>query len=148
MKKSFFIAVFLSALISCNVPKNCRLDKTISNNNNNLITGSGDIKLDYELKYNSSDAKNKPSLKLDFKKDGIRISYYIKPPTKVKNCNLKKISKNAFLQLELYKLPIEEQLEIKTALRDTRREISDSKSKAKKLIKSNKKINKLDIIKH
>ena len=145
MKKVFVIAVFLSSLISCNVPENCRISKTFSGDRNISLTGRSTLKLDFLLKYNSTEAKNKPSLELGFKKDEVCISFLIQSHTRVKASRLRKITKNAFLQLELYKLPIEDQLRIKNELRDFRKKISDSKSKAKKLIKSNKKIKRLNI---
>ncbi len=151
--KKLYLCLTLFSLFGCGIPKEFFIEKTISEKKEIRLSDRRTLSLYDNLVYTKA-LQCKPNLYLSVSMQNKKIEYCITQPrnfkkkfndNRIRNRKLRKIAKNVFWELELYKLPIEDQDLIKSGFKAFNSQIANDKKHARKLIRTNKKLLKKNI---
>ena len=154
--KKLYLCLTLFSLFGCGIPKEFSIKKTFSEKKAIQLSDGDSLNLSDSLTYEQG-KKGISKFEFTVSMPSKKVVYSLKQPrtrgvlkniftnNRIRNRKLRKIAKNAFLELELYKLPIEDQDLIKSGIKAFNSQIANDKKHARKLIRTNKKLLKKNI---
>lgn len=140
MKKIVFLSLII--LFSCKVPTKCKIEKTFAKENIKVANGN----ISYKLEYKVTDKKNRPTLIIQYSKNGTNTNdidnYSFSEKNKITKRKLNLIFENIYKKNEVFKLSNKELEEFNKQKSIILKDILANLEDSRLLIKSNKKLRK------